>query len=166
MIVVADTSPLNYLVQIDCDFILPILYKRVLIPEAVLRELSNPKVPVIVAKWILQHPEWLEVKTSSSPPDSGLAALDPGEREAILLAEEEDADLLLIDEHLGRREARRRGLLTTGTLGVLLAAGKRGLLDAESSFQRLIHETSFRSSKELEKDFLSRLRSRQSDEAK
>jgi hypothetical protein len=67
--------------------------------------------------------------------------LDPGERDAILLAEEVRADLLLIDERQGRLEARRRGITTTGTLGVLLAAGARGLVTAEYAFQRLLSET-------------------------
>jgi len=45
--------------------------------------------------------------------------LQIGEREAIRLAQEQRADLLLIDERRGRLEAKRRGLATTGTLGVL-----------------------------------------------
>jgi predicted nucleic acid-binding protein len=50
----------------------------------------------------------------------------------------------LIDERRGRSEARRRGISTTGTLGILLAAGKRRLIDPEPPFHRLIGETNFR----------------------
>ena len=64
-------------------------------------------------------------------PDAELADLDLGEREAIQLAEEQHADLLLIDERKGRQRARQRGLKTTGTLGVLLSAGELGLIDSE-----------------------------------
>ena len=51
--------------------------------------------------------------------------LDPGERDAIQLAKEEHADLLLMDERLGVRMALRRGLMVTGTLGVLVQAARR-----------------------------------------
>lgn len=56
--------------------------------------------------------------------------LDPGETEAIALAVEIGADLLLIDERKGRREAKLLGLRTTGLLGVLLEAKKAGLLSS------------------------------------
>jgi predicted nucleic acid-binding protein len=59
---------------------------------------------------------------------------DPGEREAIQLAEEQRADLLLSDERSGQLEAKHRGLAVTATLGVLLTAGQRGLIDAEPVF--------------------------------
>jgi predicted nucleic acid-binding protein len=51
-----------------------------------------------------------------------MAYLGAGERDAILLAEELQADWIIIDESIGRREAARRQLRFTGTLGVLNAA--------------------------------------------
>ena len=42
IVVVADTSPLNYLVQINCDHVLPSLYQRVFVPAAVVEELNHP----------------------------------------------------------------------------------------------------------------------------
>lgn len=56
MIVIADTSPLNYLVLIGEAEMLRRLYGRVVIPEAVLRELQNRKAPAKVADWIA-HPQ-------------------------------------------------------------------------------------------------------------
>ncbi len=154
MIVVADTSPLNYLIQIGCESLLPMLYTRVLIPPAVLAELDDPAAPSAVRQWLPHPPEWIEVRRTSFPPDTELAALDPGEQEAIQLAEEQRADLLLIDERKGRAEAMRRGLATTGTLGVLLAAAERGSIDAAAIYHRLIVETNFRSTPDLERRFL------------
>jgi predicted nucleic acid-binding protein len=154
MIVVADASPLNYLIQIGSDALLHTLFGRVLVPPAVMDELRHPHAPRTVASWLLQVPSWLEVRAVSASLDDSLQVLDPGEREAILLAQETRADLLLIDERHGRLEAGRRGIPTTGTLGVLLAAGARGLLDPESAFQRLVSETSFRAATDVREHFL------------
>ncbi len=158
MIVVADTSPLNYLLQIGCESVLPALYKRIVLPSAVLAELSHPDTPSVISSWLSHLPAWIEVRRTSSPPDASLASLDPGEREAIQLAQEQHAELLLIDERRGRMEAQRRGLATTGTLGVLLAAGQRGLINAEATYQQLLTTTNFRSTPELESRFLRRMR--------
>ena len=123
MIVVADTSPLNYLIQIDCDHLLAKLYERIIfVPASVMQELGHAAAPVLVRAWLTNVPAWIEVCQSVAAPDLELADLDPGEQEAIQLAEEQNADLLLIDERKGRRRARERGLKTTGTLGVLLGA--------------------------------------------
>lgn len=158
MIVVADTSPINYLVQIACDSLLPSLYQRALIPEAVLHELDHPSSPGSVKSWLLSLPTWIDIRRTSSSSDPALDALDPGERDAILLAKEEHADVLLIDERRGRLEAQRRGLATTGTLGVLLAAHEKGLMNAHAAYTRLINETSFRTTPELDRHFLQRIR--------
>ena len=61
--------------------------------------------------------------------DPALGFLDPGEREAIALAEELQADQLLLDGADARREAARRNLPFIGTLGVLREAAHRELLD-------------------------------------
>ncbi len=158
MIVVADASPLNYLIQVESDGLLHTLFGRVLVPAAVMEELRHPRAPETVASWLLRIPSWIEVRPVTASQDESLQVLDPGERDAILLAEEVRADLLLIDERQGRLEARRRGITTTGTLGVLLAAGARGLVNAESAFQRLLSETSFRATPEVRESFLAQSR--------
>ena len=131
MIVVADTSPLNYLIQIDCDSLLPQLFDQTLVPSGVMQELGHASAPAVVRAWLLRVPAWLEVSLTRAPPDAELAFLGLGEREAIQLAEEKHADLLLVDERKGRLHAARRGLKSIGTLGVLLSAGQRRLLDPE-----------------------------------
>lgn len=154
MIVVADTSPLNYLILIRQQDLLPKLFQRVFVPPEVLSELGDPDAPLVVRSWLQNLPEWLEVKAPQTPPDEALRLLDPGEREAIQLAQEQGADLLLIDERRGSAEARRLGLTTTGTIGVLLAAGELGLIDAKEACRRLLTETTFRATPELRAKFL------------
>jgi len=118
MIAVADTTPLNYLVLIHRADLLHQLFGRVLIPPAVFAELRDPEAPPLVQTWIADPPPWLEVLALGASPDSTLDYLDSGEREAVALAEQLCADQLLIDETEARREATRRKLPFTGTLGV------------------------------------------------
>jgi predicted nucleic acid-binding protein len=133
MIVVADTSPLNYLIQIQCEHVLPQLYRVVVVPFGVIEELRSEKAPFAVKAWLESLPSWLEIRPLASTPNPELNHLGRGEREAIQLAEEQRASLLLIDERRGQSEAVRRGLSTTGTLGVLLDAGEAGLIGRAAS---------------------------------
>jgi predicted nucleic acid-binding protein len=148
MIVIADTSPFNYLVQIGEIDVLECLFARVLIPRAVYEELSQPHAPARVRSWIARSPAWLEIRESRGIADSRLARLGPGEREVILLAEELGADQLLLDDLAGRREARLRHFQVTGTLGVLKAAAKEGLLNFGEAVAQLRH-TNFHISQDL-----------------
>jgi predicted nucleic acid-binding protein len=61
MVVIADTSPINYLVLIGEIRILPLLYRRVLIPAAVIIELRNPGAPKPVNEWAANPPEALKL---------------------------------------------------------------------------------------------------------
>jgi predicted nucleic acid-binding protein len=82
-----------------------------------------------------------------------LQQIDPGERAAILLAQEEPDVLLLIDDAVGRAEASRREIPNTGTLGVLRAAALRQLLDLPTALIRLA-ATNFRVSQSLIQELL------------
>ena len=137
MIVIADTSPIHYLVLLDYSNILGTLYGRVVIPGAVARELQAQKTPVTVRDWVASPPDWLEVRQVTPPTDPALAGLDAGEREAIALAEAIRADAVIIDERAGRREAERRNLHVIGTLRVLDDGAEAGLVDLPDALQRL-----------------------------
>ena len=90
------------------------LYARILVPPAVLAELKHPVAPKPVQDWAVNVPTWVEVL---GPKNSFiLGQLDLGESEAIALAAEVHADVLLMDEQAGRQEAVRRGLRVAGTL--------------------------------------------------
>jgi predicted nucleic acid-binding protein len=138
MIVVADTSPINYLILIDQIGILEVLYGRILIPHAVHEEMLSPKAPQSVRAWAKNPPSWLELLSPSIGLHPPVARLDRGETEAIALAEELHADWLLIDEAAGRDEAAKRGLQTIGTLGILREGHRAGMLDFRMSMDRLL----------------------------
>jgi len=78
MIIVSDTSPLHYLIQIDETHILKDLFGRVIIPEAVNAEMQREKTPSEVRNWITTHPSWLEVRRS----DTSLEVMEEMLREA------------------------------------------------------------------------------------
>ncbi len=151
MIVVADTSPVRYLILIGEIELVPKLYGRVLIPSAVFAELRASASPEPVRKFTEDGPEWLEIATLSQPIENDLLRiLHLGESEAIQLATEIKADLLLIDEKRGRAVAVDRGLEIIGTIGVLLSAHRKGLVDLEESISKL-QGTDFYMSSELKK---------------
>jgi predicted nucleic acid-binding protein len=156
MIVVADTTPLRYLVAIDREHLLPALYGRVLIPPAVAEELNHESTPKVVRDWLASRPSWLEIRR----PVHSLAPevdLDRGEREAIALAEEVSADLLLVDDWDARQEAERRHLRAVGTLRVLADGAGRGLTNLQEDFERL-RRTNFRVNPELLESLLDEYR--------
>jgi predicted nucleic acid-binding protein len=153
-VVVADTSPLNYLVLIGEVEILPALYGKILIPPEVLAELSDPGAPHRVLDWIGSQPRWLEVRASrEDQSDPALQQIGPGERAAILLAQDEADVLLLMDDAVGRAEVNQRRIPNTGTLGVLRAAALRQLLDFPAALKRLA-ATNFRVSLSIVEELL------------
>src|SRR5262249_27631847 len=116
MIVIADTSPINYLILIREIDVLPALYGRILTPVSVCEELQRPRAADAVRLWMSRPPSWFEARVPSRGLDAGLATagLDAGEREAILLAEELGADQLIVDEIRARRIAQQRRIPVTG----------------------------------------------------
>jgi predicted nucleic acid-binding protein len=130
MLVVADTTPLRYLVAIGEVGLLPSIFGKVLIPPAVWNELTAASTPERVRLFVEDRPDWLQLR--SPQPDSlevVSSDLDAGERAALALAIEIKADLILIDEAVGRRKAKELGMRISGTVGVLRLAAERGLID-------------------------------------
>ncbi|SRR6266481_6714976 len=100
--------------------------------------------PLLCAGGSRKPPQWLEVVSLEQPVDSSLEHLDAGEREAISLASELQAILLLMDERDGVTIARHRGLKVVATLAALDLAAAHGLVDLQTMFDRL-RATTFRS---------------------
>ncbi|HTT85506.1 MAG TPA: DUF3368 domain-containing protein [Rhizomicrobium sp.] len=163
-IVVADTGPVHYLVLTGDVALLPALFDKVIIPQAVCDELADPGAPLLVRQWIRSPSSWLETRRDPPIDELGLAApsLDRGERAAIALGLALRADLVLIDERDGAAFARRRGLAVTGTLGILDLAARRGLVDLAGAFERL-KATSFYYRQGLLDELLAREKKRTRD---
>jgi predicted nucleic acid-binding protein len=127
MIAVSNTTPLRYLIAIQQEHLLPQLFEKVFVPETVYQELTEAGTPDNVRSFVSSSPAWLEVRTVRETPEAEFPAkLHRGEREAILLAEILAADVLLIDEQIGRTIALGRNLPLSGTLGVLERADMVG----------------------------------------
>ena len=129
MIVVSNTSPIINLAAIGRLDILRQLYGSIAIPESVYHEIAvtgsgdpgSREVPAL---------GWIETKKATNR--LHVAALqielDKGEAEAIVLALELNAELLLLDERRGRAVASRMGLKSVGILGCLIEAKHKGLI--------------------------------------
>jgi hypothetical protein len=121
--VVADTSPLIALHQLGKLQLLEGLFREVLVPPAVAHE-AAPSLPEL--------PPFIRAQAPTRPIPSQVqqASLGPGESEALGLAIELHAELVILDERLGRRLAAALGLNVAGTAGILLRAKQAGLIPA------------------------------------
>jgi len=118
--IVSNTSPLIALEHLgDLDLIPRVLGGGILIPPAVGRELGPGRLP-----------DWVEIRTLRHPigPKILQASLGAGESEAIALALEDGADLVLLDDKAARRLATALRQPLMGTLGLFLKAKEAGLI--------------------------------------
>jgi uncharacterized protein len=129
VIVVVNTSPLILLAKIGRLDLLARLYNQVVIPQAVwaeLREKQGPEteqVEKLIQTGVLRRQKALAHHLSQVSSDLGR-----GEQEAIALAVQLQAALVILDDQEGRRIARQKSLAVTGTIGVLTEAREKGLL--------------------------------------
>jgi predicted nucleic acid-binding protein len=121
-IVVSNSSPLIALENIGRLELLERLFAMLLIPPAVVGEISPP---MALPSWIIPH-----ALTQPIGPQILGASLGPGESEAISLALEVGASWLIMDDRPARRLGQAFGLSIVGTLGVLLACKRKVLIPA------------------------------------
>jgi hypothetical protein len=151
MIVISDASPLVSLARIDRLQLLPDLYRAVLIPDAVWNEVVELGAGEPGAKEV-ERAQWVK-RCQVDNVDLVKALrqeLDAGEAEAIALALEANGNVVLMDERMGREVAHHFGVQCTGTLGVLIEAKNKGMLDAVGPcLDKLIADAEFRVSDTL-----------------
>lgn len=154
MIIVSDTSVITNLAAIEQLELIHQLYTTIIIPVAVYNEmvavdrLVPGAIEVQTLSWILTQAVTniqgvIDIQTSEDN-------IDLGEAEAIILALELKAELILMDERRGRALAATYGLKVTGLLGILLQSKRQGLLSlVKPVMDRLIGEADFRISNDL-----------------
>jgi predicted nucleic acid-binding protein len=154
VIVVSDTSPITNLAAISQLNLLQQLYSHLIIPTAVYNEMV--KVDQLVPGAVeVQTLPWIQTQAVADYQQiiviqSSKENIDVGEAEAIVLAVELKADLLLMDERRGRAVATSYGLNVTGLLGVLLQAKRNSLIPAvKPVMDQLIEQVDFRVSSQL-----------------
>lgn len=145
MIVVSDTSPLSYLALVGQEQLLRVFFGETVIPTAVLEELSDPAAPVEVRRLPNPRQPWIRVVAPALGGAHALEHLDRGEREAIQIAVDLQATLVVIDESEGSRAAESLGLAPIGTIGILERGIRQGLVDGPGIAARL-RATGFRAS--------------------
>lgn len=127
---ISNTSPLQYLYQCGLLDLLPGLFGQLIIPKAVVAEITEGRALGVRLPAIAEL-RWASIKAPKDPALLPLVAdLGPGEREALALALESPGSLVILDDGLARRYAAHLGVRLIGTLGVLLRAKKQRLIPA------------------------------------
>lgn len=148
-IVICNTTPIISLAVIGQLELFSHLYGEIIVPPAVAAEIiaggkNRPGyLEFSQAAWIKEIP-LVDPRRASLISD-----LDRGEAEVIALAQELNADLVIIDERLARRHVGRLGLPMTGTLGVLLKAKQEGYVPAIEPLISRLQSNGIRLSKPL-----------------
>jgi predicted nucleic acid-binding protein len=160
---VSNTTPLRYLIAIEQEHLLGKLFEKVFVPVAVHEELTDARTPEIVRRRVASFPSWFEVRTvDETRMPTFPVTLHRGERQAILLAEALRADVLLIDEQIGRTIALSRNIPLSGTLGVLERADRMGFVSNFPQVLQRLKASGFFIAETLEQQLLDRHRSRSS----
>ncbi len=131
--VIANTTPLIALANIDQLEILHKLYDTIIVPQAVIDEIIREP-----ARQRVCNSDWIKVESicDQSQKDIFRARLHAGEVEVMILAREQKADLVIMDDNAAKKTAKFLGLNVTGTLGVLLKAKKEGYIEKIEPLKR------------------------------
>lgn len=124
--VIANTTPLIALANIDQLELLHKLYGTIIVPQAVMDEIIREP-----AKHRVRNSTWIRVEAIHDPSQKDIfrARLHAGEVEVMILAREQTADLVIMDDDAAKKTAKFLGLNVTGTLGILLKAKREGYLE-------------------------------------
>ncbi len=125
--IVSNTTPIISLLKLSQLNILKELYSEILIPYAVFQEIEDGKNKRYYQD--ISKIDWIKiVEIQDRQAIKYFLDLDAGESEAIVLATEIGADLIIIDEKLGRFHAKHADLKVTGTIGILIKAKMQGIV--------------------------------------
>jgi predicted nucleic acid-binding protein len=147
--VVVNTTPLialSYLGRLD---LLKTLYGEIVIPDAVYRELSV-KEDSVCKRFVDESLDWICIKKIKNEMAKAMykTQLHEGEVEVMILAQEINADVVVIDDANAKKHAKYLGLPVTGTLGVLIKAKREGYLsEIKPLLQQLLENNIYISDK-------------------
>ncbi len=139
-----DTTAIIALASIDALELLHALFGRIVVPPTVRDELraGGPTAPGYSAT---EATGWIEVASLADPRRAELLSdLDRGEAEVIALALEAAVNVVVLDDRLARRHAKRLRLRVTGTIGLLIAAKRRGLIPSVATLVENLQAAGFR----------------------
>lgn len=126
--IVSNTTPIISLLKLNRLEILQKIYKQVYIPTAVYNEVEAGKAKGYYKD--LSEIDWVNIiEIQDKQAVKYFLDLDAGEAEAIVLATELNADLIILDEKPGRFHAKHADLKVTGTIGILIKAKSEGLIE-------------------------------------
>jgi uncharacterized protein len=128
--VISNSTPIIALLKIDRLDILESLYEKIIIPEAVNEELCFKDSD------LLKSHEFIEIVKVKNIEAKKMyqTALHKGEVEVMMLAQEINADLCIIDDQLARKYAEYIGLKITGTIGIILKAKQKNIINEVKPF--------------------------------
>ena len=154
-IVVVNSSPLIYLSAIEKVGILKKLFHEIIVPEAVKREIMSGGKDNFAFKE-LHSEKWIKTRQVKNKLAKNylLTDIDDGEAEVIVLAEELKAITVIMDDRLGRKLAKLRGLNVIGTLRVLVSAKEKGIITEIKPLIKQIKQAGFWISADVQKAIL------------
>lgn len=125
--VVSNSTPIISLLKLNRLELFQKLYSEIHIPLAVYEEIEAGKAKGYYQD--LSQIDWIKItEIQNKQTLKTFTDLDVGEAEAIVLALEINADLIFLDEKLGRFHAKQVNLIVTGTIGILIKAKSHGLI--------------------------------------
>jgi len=135
MLVIADATPLHYLILIGEIHLLRQLYGTVTIPQGAVAELSVPETPSPVSDWIANPPTWVAIVPPSPGASLPFPKLGRGEREGIALALRDPGSILLTDDSAARNAAESCGVRVVPTIRLLSTAHELDLIDLHDALR-------------------------------
>jgi predicted nucleic acid-binding protein len=140
---ICNTSPLQYLFQVDLLEVLRERFDHILVPEAVEAELAQGRRRNVALPTI-EDLDWMTITSARAPIPSLAGGLGEGERAVLAIGMQKPQAVLLLDDNRARRYANRRGMRITGTLGMVLAAKDRAMIPSVAAILDRLERCGFR----------------------
>ncbi|MBN2422140.1 hypothetical protein JXB41_02845 [Candidatus Woesearchaeota archaeon] len=138
MKIVSNTSPIIFLSKLRILDLVQKQYKKILIPEAVFKELTYDDKYIENIEYVRSFHDLFQIEKSINA-DKFDFELHKGEKEAIVLAIENRAELIFLDDYSARMIARIYKIKVLGTLGILIQFLKGNMINY-NKFEKLLQK--------------------------